>query len=130
MAEEQTEWMDNLWISIDDDVVTIGINEDAAEELSDGLSLNLPQEDDSIMPGKVCGDVSSANGNVNIYTPVAGVVVEVNEAILDNPNLIVEDPLDEGWLMRVEAENTEDLENITDDEDVSDDVIHDEEDEE
>lgn len=128
--DEQTEWMENLWISIDDDVVTIGIGEEAAEELSDGLSLNLPQEDDTIMPGKVCGDVSSANGNVNLYTPVAGTVVEVNEAILDNPNLIVEDPLDEGWLIRVEAENTEDLDNISDDDDVSDDVIHDDEDDE
>lgn len=129
MENQQREWMDNLWIRIDDDVVTIGISEDAAEELSEGLSLNLPDQDDSVMRGKVCGDVSSSNGNVNIYSPIPGIVVEVNEAVVDNPELIIEDPTDEGWLLRVEAENTEDLDNISDDDEDIDDVIHDDEEE-
>lgn len=103
--DETIRYMDYLWVTSEDGVVTVGVDEDAAADLSDELTLNLPEEDDVVMAGKVCGDIESESGNLNLYSPVSGTVLEVNEAILDNPSLILEDPLDEGWLFKVEADD-------------------------
>lgn len=111
--DELIKFTDHMWLSIDDGIVTVGITEEAAEDLSDDINLSLPEEDDLVLKGKVCGFIETANGNVNLYSPVSGAVVEVNEAILDSPELIVEDPTDEGWLFRVEAEQTSQLDKYT-----------------
>lgn len=104
--------MDYLWVTSEDGVVTVGVDEDAAADLSDELTLNLPEEDDVVMAGKVCGDIESESGNLNIYSPVSGTVLEVNEAIMDNPSLILEDPLDEGWLFKVEADDPSQIDKL------------------
>lgn len=114
MDDEQISYMGYLWVSADDGVVTIGIDEEAAADLSEDIILNLPEEDDIILPGKMCGDIESANGTLNLYSPVGGTVLEINEAILDNPSLIVEDPHDEGWLFRVEADDIEKIDKLRD----------------
>lgn len=106
-------FMDHMWLSVNDGIVTVGIIEEAAEDLSDDVNLSLPEEDDIVMRGKICGHIESANGNLNLYSPVSGTIVELNEAITDNPDLIIEDPTDEGWLFRVEAEDPSQLEKYT-----------------
>lgn len=106
-------YMGYEWITVEDGVVTIGISEDAASDLSDDLVLNLPEQDDVVMAGKVCGDIESENGNLNIYSPVSGTVLEVNEAVLENPSLIFDDPTDEGWLFKVEADDADKLDQIS-----------------
>ncbi len=126
-------YMGYEWITVEDGIVTIGISEDAASDLSDDLILNLPEQDDAVMAGKVCGDIESENGNLNIYSPVSGTVMEVNEAVLENPALIFEDPTDEGWLFKVEADDADKLDQISlraksfeDDDDDDDDEEEDE----
>lgn len=132
-------YMGYEWVTVEDGIVTIGISEEAAGDLSDDLVLNLPEQDDVVMAGKVCGDIESENGNLNIYSPVSGSVIEVNEAILENPSLILEDPSDEGWLFKVEADDTDKLDQISlraksydddeeDDDDEDDDYDEDDED--
>ena len=106
-------YMGYEWITVEDGIVTIGISEEAASDLSDDLILNLPEQDDVVMAGKACGDIESENGNLNIYSPVSGTVIEVNEAILENPSLILEDPSDEGWLFKVEADDADKLDQIS-----------------
>lgn len=110
--DETIRYMDYLWVTSEDGVVTVGVDEDAAADLSDELTLNLPEEDDVVMAGKVCGDIESESGNLNIYSPVSGTVLEVNEAIMDNPSLILEDPLDEGWLFKVEADDPSQIDKL------------------
>ena len=110
--DEQIAYMGYLWVSSEDGVVTIGVDEEAASDLSDDLTLNLPEEDDVVMAGKICGDIESENGNLNLYSPVSGTVLEINEAILDNPSLILEDPLDEGWLFKIEADDPSQLDKL------------------
>jgi glycine cleavage system H protein len=135
-------YMGYEWITVENGVVTIGISEDAAGDLSEDLILSLPEQDDAVMAGKVCGDIESENGNLNIYSPVSGTVIEVNEAVLENPALIFEDPTDEGWLFKVEADDADKLDQISlraksfededdedeDDEDEDDDADEDDED--
>ena len=127
-------YMGYEWITVEDGIVTIGISEEAASDLSDDLILNLPEQDDVVMAGKACGDIESENGNLNIYSPVSGTVIEVNEAILENPSLILEDPSDEGWLFKVEADDADKLDQISlraksyEDEDDEDDDEDDEDD--
>ncbi|MEK6555546.1 MAG: glycine cleavage system protein H [Bdellovibrionota bacterium] len=106
-------YMGYEWITVENGVVTIGISEDAAEDLSEDLILTLPEQDDVVMAGKVCGDIESENGNLNIYSPVSGTVIEVNDAVLENPALIFEDPTDEGWLFKVEADDADKLDQIS-----------------
>lgn len=129
-------YMGYEWITVEDGVVTVGITEDAATDLSDDIVLNLPEQDDVVNSGKVCGDIESGNGNLNLYSPVSGTIIEVNEAVLENPDLIQEDPTDEGWLFRVEADDPDKLDRLSlqmsrqDDEDEDADDEEDEEDDE
>jgi glycine cleavage system H protein len=111
--QDNIKFSEQMWLNIDDDIVTVGLLEDAAEDLTDEINLNLPEEDDVVLRGKVCGYIETDNGNINLYSPVSGTVVELNEAVLGNPDLIVEDPTDEGWLFRVEAEDPSQLEKYT-----------------
>jgi len=125
-------YMGYEWISVEDGVVTLGLTEDAVSDLSDELTLNLPEQDDVVSAGKVCGDIESDNGNLNLYSPVSGTIIEVNDAVLENPTLLQEDPTDEGWLFKVEADDPEKLDRLSlrtkasDDEDDSDEEDEDE----
>jgi glycine cleavage system H protein len=134
---EQINYMNYEWISIDDGVVTVGLTEEAVDDLSEEFVLNLPEQDDSVSAGKVCGDIESDNGNLNLYSPVSGTVLEVNESLLENLELLIEDPTDEGWLFKIEADDPEKLDKLTgklaaykSDEDDDDDDEDDEEDDE
>lgn len=129
-------YMGYEWITVEDGIVTIGISEDAVSDLSEDLILNLPEQDDVVMAGKICGEIESENGNLNIYSPVSGNVIEINEALIENPELIFDDPTDEGWLFKVEADDPDKLDQISvssksfdDDEDDDDDEDEEEEDE-
>ncbi|OFZ12255.1 MAG: hypothetical protein A2Z20_04350 [Bdellovibrionales bacterium RBG_16_40_8] len=101
------------WLSIEDGVVTVGLTEDAITDLSDDVTLNLPEQDDSVSGGKICGDIESNNGTLNLYSPVSGTIIEVNEAVLENPDLLQEDPTDEGWLFKIEADDPEKLDRLS-----------------
>jgi glycine cleavage system H protein len=140
---EPISYMGYHWLTVDDGIVTIGISEEAAADLLDDITVNLPEQDDILAPGKICGDIESENGTLNLYCPVAGTVIEVNEAVLEDPSLIVDDPMDEGWLFKVEADDPEKIDRISlksrattsdddedeDDEDLDDDDYEDEEEE-
>ena len=131
MSDPQT-YMGYHWISIDDGVVTVGLSEDSVADLTDQIVLNLPAVDDSVLGGKVCGEVESDSGTINLYSPVTGTVIEINDSVLENPELLQEDPMDEGWLFKVEADDPEKLErplhraHSTDDDDEDEDEEEDE----
>ncbi len=122
------------WIAVEDGVVTVGLTDEAVSDLSDQITINLPEADDSVLAGKVCGDIESDNGNLNLYCPVSGTVIEINDAVLENPGLLQEDPTDEGWLFKVEADDPDKLDRISlrasrNDDDEEDDDEEDDDDE-
>lgn len=123
-------FMGYLWVQQKDGVLTIGINEDGLEDFEEISSVDLPPEGEKVEADVVLGTIETDDGPLDIYSPVAGTVIEVNSQVLDEPALIQEDPYEEGWLIRIEAEDDleDEDEDEDDDEDDEDDEDMDEED--
>ena len=88
------------WLKEEDGVSVIGISDFAQDALGDVVFVNLPEAGDSVEVGQAFADVESVKAVSDIFCPVSGVVSEVNEALLDHPELINEDPY-AAWLIRV-----------------------------
>ena len=92
-----------------DGTVTVGLTDYAQQELGDLVFLNLPAVDDAVTAGEAFGDVESVKAVSDVFSPVSGVVSEVNEELLDSPQLINETPYD-AWMIKVsEVGDTEEL---------------------
>lgn len=100
------------WVMIEDGVVTIGINEDGLEEFTEINTVALPSENEEVLPDEVCGELETDQGPMNLYSPIEGNVVEINEAVIENPSLITEDNYGDGWLFKVEPKNASDLDDL------------------
>ena len=121
------------WLQIEDDSVTIGVTEEGLSELGDITVVNLPSENEDVVADEVCGEIDTADGPLNIYSPVDGKVVEINGAVIENPKLILEDPTGDGWLFRVEPDDPDALDDLRSgvgEEDEADDDDDDEDDDE
>ena len=88
------------WVSAEGGVYTIGLTDFAQDALGDLVFVNLPQEGDEVTAGEAFADVESVKAVSDVFSPVTGVVVEVNEALLDAPESINEDPYG-AWFVRV-----------------------------
>jgi len=90
------------WIRREDDgTVTIGVTEHAQDMLGDMVFVELPEADSSIDVGEDCAVVESVKAASDVYAPLAGEVVAVNESLEDSPDLVNKDPYGEGWLFRM-----------------------------
>ena len=89
------------WLSVSDGVATVGITAFAAESLGDIVFVQLPEAGSTVTAGEVFGEVESTKSVSELYAPVSGEVVEVNEATSDTPEVINSDPYTEGWLLKV-----------------------------
>ena len=92
------------WIVIDGGRATIGITDFAQAQLGDVVFLELPKTGAKVAPGEAFGVIESVKAASDLYAPVAGSVVEVNERLVQNPELVNKDPYGEGWLLKVEVE--------------------------
>ncbi|TDQ46612.1 glycine cleavage system protein GcvH [Actinorugispora endophytica] len=90
------------WVAISDDVATIGITAFAAEALGDIVYVEPPEVGSTVTAGDSCGEVESHKSVSELYSPVNGEVVDVNQTAVDNPELIGSDPYGRGWLFKVE----------------------------
>ena len=88
------------WVSEEDGTYTIGLTDFAQDALGDLVFFNLPQEGDEVTAGEAFADVESVKAVSDVFSPVTGVVTEVNEALLDAPEAINEDPYG-AWFVRV-----------------------------
>ena len=89
------------WIKVDDEYLTVGITDHAQTMLGDLVYVELPEIETSLDGGQECAVVESVKAAADIYCPVPGEVIEVNEAVIENPQLINQDPYGKGWLIRV-----------------------------
>ena len=85
------------------DPATVGITANAAEALGDIVYLELPEVGAQVTAGAVCGEIESTKSVSEIYSPVTGTVVEVNDEAVSDPGLVNSDPYGRGWLLRVEV---------------------------
>lgn len=97
------------WINVEGDVATVGITAFAAESLGDIVFVQLPAAGEKIAAGEVFGEVESTKSVSELYAPLSGEVVEVNDAVTENPELINSDPFDQGWLLKVRTEDVPEL---------------------
>ena len=97
------------WVRTENGTVTIGITEHAQEELGDVVFVELPDVGNTIGAGDSFGTVESVKAVSDLYTPVGGEVVEVNEALNDSPEKINEDPYGEGWIFKLRVSDEGDL---------------------
>lgn len=118
----------HMWYQEIDGVITIGINEEGLADITEITEIDLPPEHEKVEEDVAIGSIETDDGPLEIFSPVAGTVIEVNSSVLEDPSLIQEDPYEEGWLLRIEA--SEDLSDEDEDEDDSDDDDDDDLDEE
>ncbi|WP_248960520.1 glycine cleavage system protein GcvH [Sphaerisporangium perillae] len=112
IPEELSYTKEHEWVAGLDDglTVTVGITAYAADSLGDVVYVQLPEVGGTIEAGDAVGEVESTKSVSDIYAPVTGEVVEVNQTVVDDPSLVNSDPYGEGWLFRVRIEGTpEDL---------------------
>ena len=98
------------WARLDGKVATIGITKFAVEQLGDITMVDLPKEGESISKGAVFGTVESVKAVSDLFAPVSGKVVKVNDPLGDTPESVNEDCYDEGWMIQVELSDPKDLE--------------------
>jgi glycine cleavage system H protein len=92
---------DHEWIAVDGDIATVGITAYAAEKLGDVVYVDLPKVGSNVTGGTVVGEIESTKSVGELFAPVAGEVVEVNQAVIDKPDLVNADPFGDAWMIKV-----------------------------
>jgi len=110
--EENLYTKDHEWLSIQGDVGIIGITDYAQQELGDVVYVDLPEVGDTFDAGDPFGSVESVKAVSEIFCPVAGEVVEVNEKLEDSPELINESPHVKAWLIKIRILSQEELQEL------------------
>lgn len=102
------------WANYDEStkLVTVGITEYAAEKLGEIVYVELPEEGAELERDESFGIVESTKSVSDLFSPVTGEVAEVNDVLLDTPELVSEDPYDEGWMVRVKISDPSELEDL------------------
>ncbi|MFQ5736351.1 MAG: glycine cleavage system protein GcvH [Thermodesulfobacteriota bacterium] len=104
------------WVKVEGNTVTVGITDYAQDSLGDVVYVELPQEGGSVTKNEPFGVVESVKAVSDLYSPVSGNVTEVNDAIIDSPEAINDDPYGDAWMIKVEISSTDDLEDLLDEE--------------
>lgn len=102
------------WARVEGDLVVCGISDFAQVELSDVVFVELPEVGDTVTQGTVYGTVESVKAAEEVYAPVSGEIVEINEKLEDEPELINTDPYGEAWIIKVKPDNLDELDGLMD----------------
>ncbi|MEB3247763.1 MAG: glycine cleavage system protein GcvH [Microcystaceae cyanobacterium] len=93
------------YVRLDGEIATVGLSQFALDELGDVVFLELPEEGDALESGSPFGNIESTKAASELFSPITGTVIECNKAMVDNPELIADDPYGEGWLIKVRVED-------------------------
>jgi glycine cleavage system H protein len=94
--------------------VTVGITDNAQDQLGDMVYIEVPEAGQAVSAGEACAVVESVKAASDVYAPLSGEVVEVNEALADSPETVNQDAYDAGWLFRIRPANAADLDQLMD----------------
>jgi glycine cleavage system H protein len=103
--EDLTYTKDHVWVRVKGEKATVGITDHAQQQLGDVVYVELPKVGDKFETSEPFGSVESVKAVSEIYMPLSGNVVEVNDALNDSPELVNEDPYGDGWMIRIKIEN-------------------------
>ena len=101
------------WVMVDGDIAIIGVTDFAQAEMGDITYVDLPEVDDEVSKGEDFGALESVKASSELYSPVSGTVVAINEALEDAPELVNEDAF-ANWIIKVEMSDKEELESLMD----------------
>lgn len=102
------------WIQVEEDVVTVGITDFAQDALGDIVFVELPEVGYKAEAGKTFGVVESVKAVSDIYSPVSGEVVEVNEELPDTPELVNSSPYEDAWMLKIKLSDLSELDGLLD----------------
>lgn len=102
------------WVLVEGNVATVGITAFAQEQLGDVVFVELPAVGDKVTKDEAMGVVESVKTVSDVYAPVSGTVLEINDDLPDSPELINEDPYGDGWFVKIEMSDPTDLDDLLD----------------
>jgi glycine cleavage system H protein len=97
------------YVRLEGEIATLGISAFAVDQLGDLVFLELPEVGEAIATGERFGTIESVKAVEELYPPVSGTVIDRNEAMIESPELIAEDPYGQGWLVKVRVENPDSI---------------------
>ena len=112
VPEEYYYTKDHEWAQVDENVVTVGITEFSQDNLGEVVYVELPEEGQKVTQGEPFGVVESVKAVSDLIAPVSGTVIEVNMSMMDNPGAVNDDPMNDGWLIRIEMDTEKELANL------------------
>ena len=105
---------DHEWVRVDGDQAIIGITDYAQNSLGDVVYVELPKAGEGFAANEPFGSVESVKAVSEVFTPVAGTIVKINEALADEPETVNSDPYGEGWMVKMKVKNIADLGDLMD----------------
>lgn len=109
MPDELYYHEEHSWARVEGTKITVGMTDMFQKEAGDVVFIDLPEEEDDVEQGEVCGKIQSRKWIGKLVAPVSGEIVEINEELEDDTSLINTDPYGEGWILVIEAEDKDDL---------------------
>ncbi|HPI71922.1 MAG TPA: glycine cleavage system protein GcvH [bacterium] len=100
------------WVSVEEDVATIGITDYAQGELGDVVFVELPAVGTEVKQMESFGTIEAVKAVSDLFAPVSGQVVEINEALADQPELVNKDPFVDGWMIKIKMSDSSELESL------------------
>ena len=105
---------DHEWVDVDGDIGTVGITDYAQGQLGDIVFVDVPEEGKTVTKGDEAAVVESVKAASDVYSPVAGEVIEGNPALADDPALVNRDPEGDGWFFKIRLADTSELDGLMD----------------
>ena len=105
---------DHEWVSTENDIATVGITNHAQESLGDIVFIELPEVGKIVKAGEQVGVVESVKAASELYSPISGKIIQVNNNLSKEPHLINSDAENKGWYMKIKMEKTDELEDLMD----------------
>ena len=105
---------DHEWIKIEDNIATVGITDFAQGELGDIVYVDVDTLDDTVEEGEVFGSVEAVKTVSDLFMPLTGEVIELNEELEDEPELVNTDPYNKGWMIKIDISDSSQIDNLLD----------------
>ena len=107
---------DHEWVRIDNNIATVGITDYAQSELGDIVYVEIETLDESLKKEEVFGSVEAVKTVSDLFLPISGKIIEINQSIEDNPEIINEDPYERGWIVKIQVDNPDEMNELLDSE--------------
>ena len=107
---------DHEWVRIENNIATVGITDYAQSELGDIVYVEIETLDESLKKEEVFGSVEAVKTVSDLFLPISGKIIEINKSIEDNPEVINEDPYERGWIVKIQVDNPDEMNELLDSE--------------